>query len=179
MNKSDFSHGTLVDAIMFHSPTSIFEKTLMSPFRQKNRGHPKSIKTSRQQQFSSRQSHSSMPRLSILTAVLTTSLLTSSLPGEVVIDWVLVGDPGNPPQSESNRTSNFRGGDKYGAVDYIYKIGKYEVTNAQYAEFLNTSIRMAWIPTNFIIRICRVTREPRIRHAASNLFPKPRTDKSM
>ena len=25
----------------------------------------------------------------------------------------------------------------YGSVDYVYEIGKYKVTNAQYAEFLN------------------------------------------
>jgi sulfatase modifying factor 1 len=40
--------------------------------------------------------------------------------------WVEVGDAGNEPA--------FNG---YGAVDYVYLIGATEVTNAQYAEFLN------------------------------------------
>jgi len=44
----------------------------------------------------------------------------------VTMDWVTVGDPGNAADTSS-----------YGAVAYEYQIGKYEVTNAQYAEFLN------------------------------------------
>jgi formylglycine-generating enzyme required for sulfatase activity len=44
----------------------------------------------------------------------------------VVIDFVLVGNPGNPADSTG-----------YGAVAYDYKISTHEVTNAQYAEFLN------------------------------------------
>jgi formylglycine-generating enzyme required for sulfatase activity len=49
----------------------------------------------------------------------------TSAASAVTIDWVTVGDPGNP-------------GDWYGrgAVNYVYRISKYEVTNAQYAEFL-------------------------------------------
>jgi len=45
---------------------------------------------------------------------------------EVSIDWVTVGDPGNDPHATG-----------LGAVAYTYQIGKFEVTNAQYAEFLN------------------------------------------
>ncbi|MCX6867172.1 MAG: SUMF1/EgtB/PvdO family nonheme iron enzyme [Verrucomicrobia bacterium] len=40
------------------------------------------------------------------------------------IDYVSVGNPGNY-------------GSFYGVVRYAYQIGKYEVTNAQYAAFLN------------------------------------------
>ena len=63
-----------------------------------------------------------MPRLLALVALL------FALPAhaEVNIDWVTVGDPGNAAD-----------GTTYGAVSYSYRIGKYEVTNAQYAEFLN------------------------------------------
>jgi formylglycine-generating enzyme required for sulfatase activity len=45
---------------------------------------------------------------------------------EVTIDWVTVGDPGNAADDTG-----------FGAVAYTYQIGKYEVTNAQYAAFLN------------------------------------------
>jgi len=45
----------------------------------------------------------------------------------VSIDWVTVGLPGNAADPQT--------GD--GAVDYTYRISKYEVTNSQYAEFLN------------------------------------------
>jgi formylglycine-generating enzyme required for sulfatase activity len=44
----------------------------------------------------------------------------------ISIETVPVGDAGNVPDSTS-----------YGTVDYEYRIGKYEVTNAQYVEFLN------------------------------------------
>lgn len=45
----------------------------------------------------------------------------------VTIDYITVGDAGNPPDPSTG----------YGSVSYEYQIGKYEVTNAQYAEFLN------------------------------------------
>jgi formylglycine-generating enzyme required for sulfatase activity len=48
--------------------------------------------------------------------------------------WVSVGDPGNAPDTRvmvSDRTTG------YGAVPYVYEIGKFDVTNAQYAAFLN------------------------------------------
>ena len=50
------------------------------------------------------------------------------LPGgaAVAIEYATIGDAGNGADSTS-----------YGAVAYDYRIGKYEVTNAQYAEFLN------------------------------------------
>ncbi len=44
----------------------------------------------------------------------------------VTIDTVLVGNPGN--------ANDWTG---LGGVNYIYQIGKYEVTNSQYCEFLN------------------------------------------
>jgi len=43
-----------------------------------------------------------------------------------ILDFVTVGDPGNPSDSTG-----------FGAVNYTYAIGKYEVTNNQYADFLN------------------------------------------
>jgi len=44
----------------------------------------------------------------------------------ITMDWVSVGNPGNAADTTG-----------YGAVEYAYQIGKYEVSNAQYAEFLN------------------------------------------
>ena len=45
------------------------------------------------------------------------------------IEWVTVGDPGN--------ACDFQPQGCFGSVDRAYRIGKYEVTNAQYANFLN------------------------------------------
>jgi formylglycine-generating enzyme required for sulfatase activity len=47
----------------------------------------------------------------------------------VTIDYVTVGNAGNAGQVHNQLT--------FGAVAYAYQIGKYEVTNAQYTEFLN------------------------------------------
>jgi len=44
----------------------------------------------------------------------------------ITIDWVPIANPGNAADTTG-----------YGAVGYNYSIDKYEVTNAQYAEFLN------------------------------------------
>src|ERR1700741_4624426 len=57
------------------------------------------------------------------------SLFVASSGSAVTMDWTPIGNPGNAcdPQSE----------ECFGAVGYAYSIGTYEVTNAQYAEFLN------------------------------------------
>jgi sulfatase modifying factor 1 len=51
----------------------------------------------------------------------------------VSIEWVTIGNPGNPGDTEvmNDGTSG------HGSVSYVYRISKYEVTNAQYVEFLN------------------------------------------
>ena len=59
-------------------------------------------------------------------------LLLAPPAATVTIDWVGVGDPGNAPDA----AENCRGPD-CGSVAYAYFISRYEVTNAQYAEFLN------------------------------------------
>ncbi|MBW2422240.1 MAG: SUMF1/EgtB/PvdO family nonheme iron enzyme [Deltaproteobacteria bacterium] len=60
------------------------------------------------------------------------ALMLSSGSQAVEIEWAEVDAPGNAADEavRHDRTSG------YGAVDYVYCIGKYEVTNAQYAEFL-------------------------------------------
>jgi len=63
---------------------------------------------------------------SVAGLAFTTGILSLSSLHAVVIDYVPVGNPGNAADSTG-----------YGAVAYDYKIGTHEVTNAQYAEFLN------------------------------------------
>jgi len=53
----------------------------------------------------------------------------ASLPNPGSIEMVTVGNPGNGTDPDT--------GSVYGAVSYEYKIGKYEVSNAEYAVFLN------------------------------------------
>ena len=54
-------------------------------------------------------------------------LVLALAPAAQAMDMVTVGDAGNDPD-----------GTGYGAVAYTYRIGKYEVRNAQYCDFLNT-----------------------------------------
>jgi formylglycine-generating enzyme required for sulfatase activity len=44
----------------------------------------------------------------------------------MTIDWIPIGSPGNAPDTTG-----------YGAVAQVYSISKYEITNGQYAEYLN------------------------------------------
>ena|SRR5262249_6720724 len=67
-----------------------------------------------------------MPRL---FSSLLLSLLIASSASAVTMDWTPVGNPGNACDTQLEGC--------FGAVNYSYSIGTYEVTNAQYAEFLN------------------------------------------
>ena len=53
-------------------------------------------------------------------------LLPTIASAVVTLDWVTIGDPGNAADV---------GG--WGAVPYVYRTGRYEVSNAEYTEFLN------------------------------------------
>ncbi|GAG09037.1 unnamed protein product, partial [marine sediment metagenome] len=66
-----------------------------------------------------------MTRLIVLAALL------FAVPAQAVvnIDWVTVGDAGNSCETQTQGC--------FGAVSDEYRIDKYEVTNAQYTEFLN------------------------------------------
>jgi len=57
-------------------------------------------------------------------------LLALPAQAEVTIEWVTVSDAGNACETQS--------GGCFGAVSYAYRMGKYEVTNAHYTEFLNS-----------------------------------------
>src|SRR5207247_9059450 len=57
------------------------------------------------------------------------SLCAPVLASAVTIETVPVGNPGN--------VNDLLPQNLYGGVSYAYRVGTYEVTNAQYAEFLN------------------------------------------
>ena len=49
--------------------------------------------------------------------------------GSTSLQFIAVGDPNNPPDTAT--------GSLYGSVSYAYQMGKYDVTTAQYTQFLN------------------------------------------
>jgi formylglycine-generating enzyme required for sulfatase activity len=66
------------------------------------------------------------PSTVVANLVIASSVFISNVSASVIIDYITVGNIGNAADTTG-----------YGAVSYEYQIGKYEVTNAQYAEFLN------------------------------------------
>ena len=72
-----------------------------------------------------------MPRL---CSSLLLSLLIASSASAVTMDWTPIGNPGNALRSAGDATTAAAASD---AVGYAYRSATYEVTNAQYAEFLN------------------------------------------
>lgn len=66
--------------------------------------------------------------------VLGVGLSSTFLYADVQIDLLTIGDVGNPYDVPYDTHPEYH----YGTVDYVYQIGKYEVTVGQYTEFLNT-----------------------------------------
>jgi len=64
----------------------------------------------------------------LVDCALATQGMTGPLDSPVAIETVSVGNPGNPDDT-------YRDGD--GAVNYVYRIAKFEVTAGQYTTFLN------------------------------------------
>lgn len=56
---------------------------------------------------------------------------------DVGVEFFTIGSPGN----DNNPKADPKTGNKFGKVDYIYEIGKYPVTNEQYAKFLNAKAK--------------------------------------
>lgn len=65
--------------------------------------------------------------------LLMAALLVALPAGAVDIEWVVVGDPGNAPDTASNCLNAPA---DCGSVAEVYRIAKYEVTNAQWVELL-------------------------------------------
>ena len=64
--------------------------------------------------------------LPLSTCAIVAALITSAS-ATVTMDWVTIGNANNAADQLTG----------YGSVGHAYQIGKYEVTNAQYGEFLN------------------------------------------
>ena len=69
-----------------------------------------------------------------LAAFALTALVFTTAAEAVPIDMVPVSNPGNAPDTRYNAIG-------FGSVGYNYQIGKYEVTAAQYTEFLNAAAK--------------------------------------
>jgi formylglycine-generating enzyme len=67
-------------------------------------------------------------------SIIATIAVGSAQAGQISIAMVRVGDPGNAPDTQIMILDGTTG---YGAVNYVYQIGKYDVTASQYAAFLN------------------------------------------
>jgi sulfatase modifying factor 1 len=67
------------------------------------------------------------------------SLLIASSASAVSMAWTPIGNPGNP----ADTVVSTGGTTGYGSVPYAYDIGTYDVTNAQYTEFLNAKAAIA------------------------------------
>ncbi|MBN2021969.1 MAG: SUMF1/EgtB/PvdO family nonheme iron enzyme [Pirellulales bacterium] len=65
-----------------------------------------------------------------LRALILLIVFTATVQAKVTMDTVPVGNLGNAPDTRYQTPG-------YGAVSYVYSIGKYEVTAGQYCEFLN------------------------------------------
>ncbi len=67
---------------------------------------------------------------SVMTLAAFCLCLAATSASAVTVDWVTIGNPGNANDATG-----------YGSANYSYKIGKYEVTIGQYAEFLNAAAK--------------------------------------
>ncbi len=72
-----------------------------------------------------------------LLAVVAVCACAVTASANVVIDTVTVGNPGNTGELSGSGAGGYGPDRICGAVDYVYNIGKYEVTAGQYTAFLN------------------------------------------
>ncbi|UCG15619.1 MAG: SUMF1/EgtB/PvdO family nonheme iron enzyme [Phycisphaerales bacterium] len=81
---------------------------------------------------------------------------TGPLPPPIVLDTVRIGNPGNADDTHD---------DGHGGVDYVYNIGKYEVTAGQYTVFLNAvaatdtySLYSMYMDVDYYDQACNIVR---------------------
>lgn len=72
--------------------------------------------------------------LSIITVFLFTGFVSAEIVRGIDIDFVSIGNAGNPGDTQVMTTDGTTG---YGSVGYEYRIGKYEITNAQWNTFIS------------------------------------------
>ena len=77
-----------------------------------------------------------MVRVVVLSFVGMLLLITGTAQAVVVIETVTVGNPGNTGELSGAGAGGYGPDRECGAVDYVYRIGKFEVTAGQYAQFL-------------------------------------------
>jgi formylglycine-generating enzyme required for sulfatase activity len=73
--------------------------------------------------------------MAILVAILAYASVLAGPPQDDGINWVEIGDPGNPPYVGMDPFDLVYG---RGGVDYPYRISRLEVTTAQWMEFVNS-----------------------------------------
>jgi len=72
-----------------------------------------------------------------------TNIVSAELVQDIDIEFVTIGNPGN--LGDTRTEANPLG---CGAVDYVYRIGKYEITNAQWNIFVSIAGNPSGYPTN-------------------------------
>jgi formylglycine-generating enzyme len=83
-----------------------------------------------------------MSRISSLILLCASVFVALQSASAVTIQWSPVGNPGNAADPADGDIGT-PGVQHFGAVSYAYKIGTYDVTNAQYVEFLNAKASAA------------------------------------
>lgn len=71
--------------------------------------------------------------LTAIAVLMTSCLVSAETIRGIDVDFVTIGNPGNPADTVRMSSDGTTG---YGAVDYVYSIGKYEVSNSQWDQFV-------------------------------------------
>jgi hypothetical protein len=71
--------------------------------------------------------------VTFLVAAWPMALLAQAAPATKALDFVLIGDPGAPAEPTTG----------VGRVNTTFRMGRYEISNAQYAQFLNAVANQA------------------------------------
>jgi len=73
----------------------------------------------------------------VLAVAVIMPFLATTIQAELVMETVVVGNPGNAGELSGAGAGGMGQDCICGAVDYVYRMGKFEVTAGQYAQFLN------------------------------------------